>query len=252
MLLLRILEEELKMKILLLSLFLIVCGIADDIQNNNAVSNKTAVNNNTTSINNEVKVNTASSSNQNNATINQPNSININSNAVSNKTAVNANEVLIEDDKVNTANTTTPSSQNNATSSKPTNNVAGANTQANTAESELSDDEKLKNNIITFDRADSLKNSANIKDPFIYISLPTSQEDLESIAKTEQAVLILNGIFGNRASINNKWYNKDDSVEGWKVLDIFNDRVELTFRDKKKVLYVYKTDNNIKFNRVGK
>lgn len=109
----------------------------------------------------------------------------------------------------------------------------------------LSDDERLKNEIITFDRVDYIKENSKINDPFIYV-FPQSEEDLEHIVKTEQAVLVLNGIFENKASINNIWVSKDDVVEGWTVSDIQRDRVELKFRTQKRVLYVYTNDNKIK------
>ncbi len=109
----------------------------------------------------------------------------------------------------------------------------------------LSDDEQLKDEIITFDRIDYIKENSRIDDPFIYV-FPQSDEDLEHILKTEQAVLVLNGIFENKASINNIWVGKDDIVEGWTVSDIQQDRVELKFRTQKKVLYVYTNNNKIK------
>lgn len=109
----------------------------------------------------------------------------------------------------------------------------------------LSDDERLKDEIITFDRVDYIKENSRIDDPFIYV-FPQSDEDLEHILKTEQAILVLNGIFENKASINNTWVGKDDIVEGWTVSDIQRDRVELKFRTQKKVLYVYTNDNKIK------
>lgn len=109
----------------------------------------------------------------------------------------------------------------------------------------ISADEKLKNDIITFDRIDYIKDGSKIDDPFIYV-FPQSEEDLESILKIEKAVLVLNGIFENKASINNIWVGRDDIVEGWTVSDIQQDRVELKFRTQKRILYVYTNDNNIK------
>lgn len=109
----------------------------------------------------------------------------------------------------------------------------------------LSADEKLKNQIITFDRIDYINGNTNIEDPFIYI-YPQSEEDLANILKTEQAVLVLNGIFEDKASINNTWVGKDDIVEGWTVSDVKQDRVELKFRTNTKVLYVYSNNSNLK------
>lgn len=109
----------------------------------------------------------------------------------------------------------------------------------------LSSDERLKNEIITFDRIDYIKENTSIADPFIYV-YPQSEEDLAFILKIEQAVLKLNGIFEDKASINNIWVGKNDIVEGWMVSDIQKDRVELKFRAQTKVLYVYSNNSNIK------
>lgn len=111
--------------------------------------------------------------------------------------------------------------------------------------SALSADEKLKNDIITFDRVDYIKNTTNIEDPFIYV-YPQSEDDLATILKVEQAVLVLNGIFEDKASINNTWVGKDDQIEGWTVSDIKKDRVELRFRTNTRVLYVYSNNSNLK------
>lgn len=132
---------------------------------------------------------------------------------------------------------------NNSSISNQANKIQTSNTTEATPA--LSADEKLKNQIITFDRIDYIKGSANIEDPFIYI-YPQSEEDLANILKTEQAVLVLNGIFEDKASINNTWVGKDDIVEGWTVSDVKQDRVELKFRTNTKVLYVYSNNSNVK------
>lgn len=111
-----------------------------------------------------------------------------------------------------------------------------------TANTAISADEKLKNEIITFDRQ---KNNMEISDPFIYV-YPQSEEELALFLKIEQATLVLNGIFDNKASINNNWYAKDDVVEGWTVAAVKNDRVELKFKNKERTLYVFTNNNNIK------
>lgn len=132
---------------------------------------------------------------------------------------------------------------NNSSISNQANKIQTSNTTEATPA--LSADEKLKNQIITFDRIDYIKGNANIEDPFIYI-YPQSEEDLANILKTEQAVLVLNGIFEDKASINNTWVGKDDIVEGWTVSDVKQDRVELKFRTNTKVLYVYSNNSNVK------
>lgn len=137
---------------------------------------------------------------------------------------------------------------NNATSiNDATNNVLSSNQDlsSNQKEQNKTPDEQLKNEIITYDRVNYIKENSKIDDPFIYV-FPQSEEDLANILKTEQAVLVLNGIFEDKASINNKWVGKNDVVEGWTVSDIQRDRVELKFRTQKRVLYVYTNDNKIK------
>ncbi|RDU57448.1 hypothetical protein [Helicobacter sp. MIT 99-5507] len=137
---------------------------------------------------------------------------------------------------------------NNATA--PVNNSASLNNQTSSDKTEIQDDvaisadEKLKNDIITFDRIDYIKEGSRIDDPFIYV-YPQSKDDLESILKAEQAILVLNGIFENKASINNTWVGEDDIIEGWTVSNIQQDRVELKFRTQTRVLYVYANHNNI-------
>lgn len=132
---------------------------------------------------------------------------------------------------------------NNSSISNQANKIQTSNTTEATPV--LSADEKLKNQIITFDRIDYINGNTNIEDPFIYI-YPQSEEDLANILKTEQAVLVLNGIFEDKASINNTWVGKDDIVEGWTVSDVKQDRVELKFRTNTKVLYVYSNNSNLK------
>lgn len=140
---------------------------------------------------------------------------------------------------------------NNATTSNNNTDGVSLNDQTSSNKIEvqgdatkMSADEKLKNDIITFDRIDYTKEGSRIDDPFIYV-YPQSKDDLENILKAEQAVFVLNGIFENKASINDTWVGKDDVIEGWIVSNIQQDRVELTFRTKKRVLYVYTNDSKI-------
>ncbi len=128
------------------------------------------------------------------------------------------------------------------------NNVAISNSNKLAQDSEqnieTNPDEQLKNDIITFDRVDYIKENASISDPFIYV-YPQSEEDLASILQTEQATLVLNGVVEDKASINNTWVAKNDIIEGWTVSDIQLDKVELKFRTMTKVLHVY-PDSNVK------
>ncbi|RDU65221.1 hypothetical protein [Helicobacter sp. MIT 14-3879] len=106
-------------------------------------------------------------------------------------------------------------------------------------------DEKLKNDIITFNRIDYINKNTNIQDPFIYI-YPQTDDDLAYTTKVEQAVLVLKGIFENRANINSQWVEKGGNVEGWSVVDIQKNQVKLEFRNKKKTLEVVPEKINIK------
>lgn len=143
------------------------------------------------------------------------------------------------------------SPQNQATNATPNNATSAtaatqnANAQGNLAATVANADERLKDEIITFDRVNYLKSNTEIGDPFIYV-YPQSEQDLARILKTEQAVLVLNGIFEDRASINNAWVGKQDVIEGWTVSDVKKDRVELKFRDRTKTLYVFTNNENIK------
>lgn len=111
----------------------------------------------------------------------------------------------------------------------------------------LNADEKLKDDIITFDRLEHV--DSNVSDPFIYV-YPKTEQELEEIIKIRDAKLVLNGIFENRAKINNKWVqpevfckNKDSNdkgipceIDGWIVSGIKGNVVELKFKTHKKSL----------------
>lgn len=120
---------------------------------------------------------------------------------------------------------------NNATKALP----STANIQNNKT---INPYEQLKDDIITFTRPEYISKDA-IKDPFIYI-YPQSEAELAFITKMEQSVLTLKGIFNDgsvyKANINNRWLEEGGKVEGWEVLKIDKDEVELGFRDKKRIL----------------
>lgn len=103
-------------------------------------------------------------------------------------------------------------------------------------------DEKLKNDIVSFDRVSYGDTMNNIKDPFIYVN-QQSKETLENIDKIQNAKLVLYAVFDKKAKVNNSWVGKNDNVDGWTVTDIKNDRVELKFNAQTKVLYVYSKNN---------
>lgn len=100
----------------------------------------------------------------------------------------------------------------------------------------INPDEKLKNEIITYDRPRHINNEV-INDPFIYV-YPKTQADVEYIQKVEQVVLTLKGIFENKANINNQWVEKGGNVEGWEVVDIQKDKVRLKFRTSSRTLSI--------------
>lgn len=107
-------------------------------------------------------------------------------------------------------------------------------------------DERLKEDIVNFEREKHIQNSANIDDPFIYVYQQT-EDEVARRAQLEQAVLTLKSIIvapdsnNNRikrykAHINNQWVeeckvvgrNKQcDSIEGWEVASITEDSVKL-------------------------
>lgn len=140
-------------------------------------------------------------------------------------------------------NQTMDSKNNNATLPNRTTSALPdiANMQDNKP---INPDERLKNDIITFNRFEyiSKDKNANIIDPFVYV-YPKTEDDLAFVAKVEQAMLVLKGIFnsGNvyKANINNKWLEEGGKVEGWEISKIEKNKVELKFRDKKKVLNTF-------------
>ena len=105
-------------------------------------------------------------------------------------------------------------------------------------------DEKLKNDIINFNRSNYVYDSSSIKDPFIY-TYPKTKEETDFINKARQVKLILYGILDDRAKINGYWVSKNDSVDGWIVADIQKDQVKLKFMTDTRVLHV-NSNSNIK------
>ncbi len=107
-------------------------------------------------------------------------------------------------------------------------------------------DERLKEDIVSFEREKHIQDSANIDDPFIYVYQQT-EDELARRTQLEQAVLTLKSIIiapdsnNNRikrykAHINNQWVEECkvvgksrqcDSIEGWEVARITEDGVKL-------------------------
>lgn len=105
-------------------------------------------------------------------------------------------------------------------------------------------DEKLKDDIVHFDRVTYGDTMGNIKDPFIYVN-QQSEEELANIDKIQNTKLVLYAIFNSKAKVNNTWVTKNDRVDGWTVIDVKNDRVELKFNTETRVLYVYSKSNKL-------
>ena len=142
----------------------------------------------------------------------------------------------------------TTKNDNNATISN-NNNISSNQAKTEANDPTINADEKLKNDIIAFNRVDYIKENSKIDDPFIYV-YPQSEADLEAFNKANQAVLVLNGVFEEeKASINNTWLGKGETIEGWTVSNIQQNKVELKFRTQTKILSVYK-DHNIKIYEI--
>lgn len=103
-------------------------------------------------------------------------------------------------------------------------------------------DEKLKDDIVHFNRVTYGDTMDSIKDPFIYVN-QQSEEELANIDKIQNTKLVLYAVFNNKAKVNNSWVVKNDRVDGWTVTDIKNDRVELKFNAETRILYVYSRNN---------
>ena len=107
-------------------------------------------------------------------------------------------------------------------------------------------DERLKEDIVNFEREQYFQNNASVDDPFIYV-YPQTEDEVAMRAQLEQAVLTLKSIIiapdskndkikRYKAHINNKWVEECrmvkrsrecDLVEGWEVASITEDSVKL-------------------------
>lgn len=138
----------------------------------------------------------------------------------------------------------THTSSENSLSFAEAESLKGAKETSLSSES-ISADEKLKDNIVHFDRVIYSDTMNNVKDPFIYIN-QQSEEELANIDKIQNTKLVLYAVFDNKAKVNNSWVTKNDKIDGWLVTDIKSDRVELKFNAETRILYVYSRNN--KFN----
>lgn len=136
--------------------------------------------------------------------------------------------VIANDDEVNTNNESINANNANKTPIDDGQNIDTTGT---------ADDEKLKDDIINFNRLNYVNESSIIKDPFIY-TYPKTKEEQDFISKAKQVKLTLHGILDNKAKINGYWVSKNDSVDGWTVTDIKKDQVKLKFMTDTRVLYV--------------
>ena len=106
----------------------------------------------------------------------------------------------------------------------------------------------------------SLRTLASTEDPFVFLkkvktekkaSAPsrttTSAASKQSTKKSKQR-LTLSLIMNNRAMINNTWYKKGDTVNGYKVKEIDFKSVLLTKKKKKLLLSTKSSNTNLKFN----
>ena len=107
-------------------------------------------------------------------------------------------------------------------------------------------DERLKEDIVNFEREQYFQNNASVDDPFIYV-YPQTEDEVAMRNQLEQAVLTLKSIIiapdssngkikRYKAHINNKWVEECrmvkrsrecDLVEGWEVASITEDSVKL-------------------------
>ncbi len=105
-------------------------------------------------------------------------------------------------------------------------------------------DERLKEDIVNFEREKYFPNANNVDDPFIYV-YEQSEDEVAQISKLEQAVLTLKSIMiapdskshrikRYKAHINNQWVEECkvkgkecDIVEGWEVIKITKRGVKL-------------------------
>ena len=200
---------------------------------------------------------------------NSANQANPNANNANQSANPNANQ------NANAVNPTTnpPTNQN----ANPTANNANPNppqsTQAQTPKAQKEQkprpsdpDERLKEDIVSFEREKHIQNGANIDDPFIYVYQQT-EDEVARRAQLEQALLTLklksiivvpdsnnNRIKRYKAHINNQWVEECkkvggtkqcDSIKGWEVASITKDSVKLRVTD-------YKLECDLKFKKSDK
>ena len=181
-----------------------------------------------------------------NPSANQPNANNVANQANQTQNATNANNAQ------NNANVAQPQQPQQAQVAQPQAQVpqtapAQQPKPQKVAKPRPSDpDERLKEDIVNFEREQYFQNNANVDDPFIYV-YPQTEDEVAMRNQLEQAVLTLKSIIiapdsnngkikRYKAHINNKWVEECrmvkrsrecDLVEGWEVASITEDSVKL-------------------------
>ena len=116
-------------------------------------------------------------------------------------------------------------------------------------------------------RSGMSKQSLNrINDPFIFLKKNIKDEKGKKKAsatrvastnkntaqkvriKKQKQVLTLSAILNNSAMINEKWYKKGDTVNGYKLQEVHSKSVLLTKKKKKLLLSTRSISKNLKFN----
>lgn len=89
-------------------------------------------------------------------------------------------------------------------------------------------------------------NILEVKNPFMIVQT-TSKND--SNATVSEITYTLYGIFGNKAKINNQWYQLNDKIGYYKLTKIKHNSVLLTSMSEKKELFLRKSnETNIQFS----
>ena len=228
-------------------LFGVAFGANLDISDNISSQNTNA---------NEATNQTQNQANQaTNPSANQPNANNVANQANQTQNTTNANNAQ---NNANNANVAQPQQPQQAQVAQPQAQPQSAPQVPQTAPAQQpkpqkvakprpSDpDERLKEDIVNFEREQYFQNNASVDDPFIYV-YPQTEDEVAMRNQLEQAVLTLKSIIiapdsnngkikRYKAHINNKWVEECrmvkrsrecDLVEGWEVASITEDSVKL-------------------------
>ncbi|MGP1484770.1 MAG: hypothetical protein ACTTJC_01515 [Campylobacter sp.] len=85
---------------------------------------------------------------------------------------------------------------------------------------------------------------SHIYNPFVknFIDINYSSQEFNK----ENEPFILQAIFENRAKISSKWYQKNDSINGYKIIKITQKEVILKENNTELKLQIKKENNNVK------